>query len=350
MLSQTLTEVRKRIAKQAKGLNETNTKSTLIDPVLRALGWDVENLEDVDHEFRLKSHDDPVDYALLVMREPKLFVEAKALGKDLDDHKWSKQIMSYAGVAGVEWIVLTDGNEWRIYNSHAPVPIEQKLLMKVRIADGTPLAAQMLGLIAKDQIHTSKIEALWRAHFVDRKVLMALEKLFEREDMVLLNHIRNGAKDLTADEVRGSLRRCSHKFEYPVMVDLPVPDDRPPPVVDPTPGTQLQVSLADLIAAGLIRPPLALAKRYLGKDLTAKVLAGGRVEFDGTPYTSLSIAGNVARASVAGPKPDGKKFATNGWEFWRYKDADGREREISVLREKYAKLPGAKSGRSAAGA
>src|SRR5689334_17783728 len=148
--------------------------------------------------------------------------------------------MSYAGVAGVEWIVLTDGNEWRIYNSHAPVPIDQKLLMKVRVADDTPLAAQMLGLIAKDQIHTSRIEALWRAHFDDRKVLAALERLFDPENMVLLNHIRNGAKDLTADEVRGSLRRCSHRFEYPVVVNLPVPIPEGTGVIDPKPTLDSQ--------------------------------------------------------------------------------------------------------------
>ena len=36
--------------------------------------------------------------------------------------------MGYASVAGVEWVVLTDGNEYRIYNSHATVPVEEKLL------------------------------------------------------------------------------------------------------------------------------------------------------------------------------------------------------------------------------
>ena len=35
--------------------------------------------------------------------------------------------MGYAIVAGVEWVVLTDGNEYRIYNTHAPVPVAEKL-------------------------------------------------------------------------------------------------------------------------------------------------------------------------------------------------------------------------------
>ena len=57
----------------------------------------------------------------------ELFVEAKALGGNLNDRRWANQIMGYAAVAGVEWVVLTNGDEYRIYNSHATVPVEQKV-------------------------------------------------------------------------------------------------------------------------------------------------------------------------------------------------------------------------------
>ena len=107
-LAKTLAEVRRRIALSAKrGLNEQNTKATLIDPVLRALGWDTENIEEVVREYRVKNRDKPVDYGLLTMRTPRLFVEAKGLGEHLQDRRWINQIMGYAAVAGVRWIVLT---------------------------------------------------------------------------------------------------------------------------------------------------------------------------------------------------------------------------------------------------
>lgn len=44
-------------------------------------------------------------------------------------------MLTYAVSAGVEWVVLTDGNEYRIYNAHAAVPIEQKLFRLVRVTD-----------------------------------------------------------------------------------------------------------------------------------------------------------------------------------------------------------------------
>jgi len=133
-LAGTLAEVRRRIEQGAKRhLNEQNTKATLIEPVMRVLGWDVENIDEVQREFRVKKKDKPVDYGLLVLRTPRLFIEAKALGEDLGDRRWANQIMGYASVAGVEWIVLTDGNEYRIYNSHAPVSVDEKLFRAVSV-------------------------------------------------------------------------------------------------------------------------------------------------------------------------------------------------------------------------
>ena len=120
--------IRERIAlHQGQGINEMSTRAVLINPMLKALGWDSEDLELVQQEYRFQSSDNPVDYALMEGGKPSLFVEAKALGKDLGDQKWASQIMGYAIVAGVEWVVLTDGNEYRIYNTHAPVPVAEKL-------------------------------------------------------------------------------------------------------------------------------------------------------------------------------------------------------------------------------
>jgi predicted type IV restriction endonuclease len=79
-------------------------------PVLRALGWDVGNLEEVQQEYKRRPRDKPVDYALLLLRTPRLFVEAKSLGQNLSDRRWANQIMGYATVAGVEWVVITNGS------------------------------------------------------------------------------------------------------------------------------------------------------------------------------------------------------------------------------------------------
>jgi predicted type IV restriction endonuclease len=355
-LASTLQEVRQRIARAAKKpLNEQNTKATLIEPVLRKLGWDVEDIEEVVREFKVKSRDKPVDYGLLVLRTPKLFVEAKPLGENLDDRKWAGQIMGYASVAGVEWIVLTDGNEYRIYNALAPIAVDDKLFRRMRVTDDDVAATiQTLDLLAKSRLEENRIEVLWRAFFVDRQVRTAIEKMFTPEqDMLLVNWIQKRTKNLSVDEVRASLARCRVVLDFPVDMNAIAlgsaggPQSRfverrkakaaaggkspkgtkAEPVMDPT-------TVADLIAAGLIKPPLKLTRTYKGVDLEAVILPDGRVRFAGKDYDTLSAAGAAARATIIGRQKDGSPPATNGWEFWLVDLAGGGRSPVSSLRHR----------------
>ena len=55
-LSEALRNVRNKIARhRGKEMNEQNTKTALIHPVLRALGWEVGDLEEVQQEYKRKS-------------------------------------------------------------------------------------------------------------------------------------------------------------------------------------------------------------------------------------------------------------------------------------------------------
>ena len=147
-LSEALDAVRKKIIRyRGKDLNEQNTKTALINPILKTLGWEVGDLDQVQQEYKRRKRDKPVDYALLLFREPRLFVEAKALGKNLDDRKWANQIMGYATVAGVEWVVITNGDEYRIYNALAPVPVEEKLFRKVCLSEQDSPTEETLSLL-----------------------------------------------------------------------------------------------------------------------------------------------------------------------------------------------------------
>jgi hypothetical protein len=339
-LAKTLADVRQRIAQASKrGLNEQNTKATLIEPVLRALGWDTEDIDEVVHEYRVKRRDKPVDYGLLVLRTPRLFVEAKGLGENLNDRRWTNQIMGYAAVAGVKWIALTDGNEYRIYNAHAPVHVDEKLFRSVRVDSNDPLLEPTLRLLAKDQLAENRIEVLWRAQFVDRQVHAALNRLFSDEgDLLLVNYVAGKAENLSADEVRASLQRCRATFDFPEPPQgrkTPVApgDDPSGDVADPPPATGVQI--ADLIRSGLIHPPSELERLYKGKLLKARIESGDRVVFGGKAYTSLSTAASMARATVIGMRADGNPPHTNGWTFWKVKDASGKHVMLDELRKTY---------------
>ncbi|MBL6276078.1 hypothetical protein JMF97_07885 [Micromonospora fiedleri] len=92
-------------------IGEMDTRVALIEPIIGALGWDLYDLDQVRREYRRRGVDNPVDYALLLLRTPRLFIEAKGLGENLDDPRWANQTIGYATMAGVEWVALTDGAE-----------------------------------------------------------------------------------------------------------------------------------------------------------------------------------------------------------------------------------------------
>ena len=80
-LTKTIQALAQKVQNLRRGaaLNEQNTKSSLIAPLLTALGWEVHDPEEVHHEFKRKPRDLPVDYALMIQRTPVLIVEAKSL-------------------------------------------------------------------------------------------------------------------------------------------------------------------------------------------------------------------------------------------------------------------------------
>jgi hypothetical protein len=315
------------------------------EPVLRALGWNVEDLEEVQREYKTKRRDRPVDYALLLLRTPRLFIEAKALGEHLSDRKWVNQIMGYAAVAGVEWIALTDGDEYRLYNAHAAVSADEKLFRVFRISEVNPQVEETLLLIARERMEENRLEVLWKAHFVDRQVSRAIDEMFESEaDESLVRLLRRRIGALSPAEIRASLKRAHVQVEFPVANELskmPKARGRVPPTTSrkgarPAPR-HVGVSVQDLIRAGLITAPLSLETTYKGHALSARVEADGRVTWGKKTFDSLSTAAAHARASIKGLKPDGKPPQTNGWTFWKCSQPDGTLAEIDVLRQTHLK-------------
>ena len=337
----------KKFRERSETIGESNTKAALIGPLLEALGWDVTDPDEVFREYKSKPQDNPVDYALLLLRSPRLFIEAKALSKKLSDRKWISQILLYATMAGVEWCVLTNGDEYRIYNAHAPVDVEKKLFRSVRISDPdkTAFTIETLNLLSKDKLDDNLLAIHWKAHFIDRRVNTALEKILQNDDPGLIRLIRKKTPGLKPAEIRDSLRRADIRIDFPIAPQdtTPVPQqiERVEKVTQEPKkkGVKLHgVKVIDLLKAGFIHAPLKLQKKYKGVNLEAEIQESGQVVFDGVPYKSLSLAASMARKSIIGAPPGHKYPQTNGWIFWNYYDTEvGALVEIDRPRQQYLK-------------
>jgi len=227
ILPAVLDDARKKIVKfRDRGMGEQNTKASLIEPVLEALGWDIRDPDEVHREFRANSKDSPVDYALKLLRKPQLFLEAKGLGEDLSDRKWIAQVLGYATVAGVEWCVLTDGDRYRFFNATAAVDAEEKLFREARISEDDPNeTAGTLSLISRRNLEDKQLDVLWENHFSDRRVKIALQAILTGEHPGLIRLLRKSIPALKPKQISDSLARLDVSINL-MEIDLPQPPAR----------------------------------------------------------------------------------------------------------------------------
>ena len=133
--------------------NELQTRLSLVDPVLKALGWDPQDPIAVKVEYPVpqrKRNNMRVDYALLdSKREPVAFIEAKKLGTDLGPAH--HQLFEYAVGKTVPYAVATNGADWAIYKQEQTgTDFHSKRLLAVSIRDQSPTVTAI------------KLLSLWR--------------------------------------------------------------------------------------------------------------------------------------------------------------------------------------------
>jgi len=106
--------------------NETQVRRDFIDPLLKLLGWDVDNKKGYAEQYREVVHEDAVkvsgstkapDYSLRIGGQRKLFVEAKKPSVNIkQDLAPAFQVRRYAWSAKLPLSILTDFEEFAVYD------------------------------------------------------------------------------------------------------------------------------------------------------------------------------------------------------------------------------------------
>ncbi len=91
------------------------------DMLAEVFGYD--KYSDVTAEYAIRSTS--CDLATKLDGTVQALIEVKAVGLDLKDLH-VKQAVDYAANQGVDWVVLTNGLRWRIYNVIFGKPISQE--------------------------------------------------------------------------------------------------------------------------------------------------------------------------------------------------------------------------------
>jgi predicted transport protein len=214
--------------------NEANTKQHLIDPIISALGWNLGNWTEVDREFKVFDGTF-LDYALRINGKPKLFLEAKAVGKSLADKAFIAQTVNYANNEGVPGLqVQRTGSD-----------VERKLLLEVDLREaGTDATrAQVvnsLKVLSRESVASDELDTWGEVVFTDIRTRGALANIAKDPPAVFITAISHAVEgpQISATRLRASVARVLGQFAStraasPIAGSPPEADKKKPPAPVP---------------------------------------------------------------------------------------------------------------------
>ena len=165
--------------------NESNTCEWVILPLLWAAGYD---RRDIESRIADSTNQYP-DYTLLPSAPPAtLYLEAKAWSVSLDDIH-AKQALNYANHNGKRFVVLTNGQVWRLYDNTIQGVLGDKLVIQVSIQD-TEEFVRFLITLSKPQVLSGSLERLASEfrEYQKREEIERREKQQQQEEERRLRH------------------------------------------------------------------------------------------------------------------------------------------------------------------
>ena len=108
---------------KAKDINESDTVVIITDILQEVLGYD--KYTEITSEYAIKKTF--CDIAIKINGKARILIECKAIGLDLKDD-YIRQATDYGCNSGIDWIILTNGANWRIYKITITKPIDKELV------------------------------------------------------------------------------------------------------------------------------------------------------------------------------------------------------------------------------
>jgi len=120
-------------ASKARDDGEADTVMIVTDMLAEVFGYD--KYSEVTAEYAIRGT--YCDLATKIDGAIQALIEVKAIGLELKDPH-VKQAVDYAANQGVDWVVLTNGTHWRIYNVIFGKPIDQELVIDIDVCNLNP--------------------------------------------------------------------------------------------------------------------------------------------------------------------------------------------------------------------
>lgn len=200
------------IAAKARDLNESDTVAIITDILAEAFGYD--KYLEITSELAIRGT--YCDLAIKLGQKFQFLIECKAIGIDLKEQH-IRQATTYGANKGIEWIILTNGINWRLYRLRFEQPLSWDQVFDIDITTAdlrNDKILDALSVLSREGVLKGGREELYdRQQFINRytiglllqdeSVLKAIQKNLRR----LIPDIRVEQEEVRKIIVEDVLRR-----------------------------------------------------------------------------------------------------------------------------------------------
>lgn len=213
--------------------NEMATRTQVVEPILRYLGWDTEDPDKLQPN--VSAEEGIPDYTLFLDGRKVLFVEAKKMIINVEDRQVLGQLAKYCNSEGMPYGLLTNGVVWILFRAFREgTTIPERVVWKVDIEhDDSSAVARKLSTVSTSNI--GNIDALltklrildevWQSLFDDTKILATgVAPVFQA-----LAKEAHPDFEPTGEEIEDFIEERLHDLLSPQPPEEPFPPELPGP-------------------------------------------------------------------------------------------------------------------------
>jgi hypothetical protein len=274
--------------------DEAATKQAVILRILKALGWDPFNIDEVYPEYSVGGK--RVDYTLKYNGRDKVFIEVKKVNEDLEKHQ--EQLLNYSFQEGVKLAILTNGISWWFYLPLREGSWEQRKFYTIEIydQDTEDIIKKFEDFLSKENVITDKAvenaENLYKSkqkqYLIEKTIPKAWKKMITEPDELLVELLADTTEKLCGykpdnETVGNFLVKISQSIEIYSKKENPTSIELPPHQIFSQPITEYRGKSINSFTFKGTRYNVRSWKEMLLK-ITNLMLSAHREQFDKVLY------------------------------------------------------------------
>jgi len=168
----------KNVLKKAKDrdVNESDTVTILTDILADICGYD--KYTEITSEYAIRNT--YCDLAVKIDDKPAFLIEVKAIGITLNQNHL-RQAIQYASTEGIEWVILTNGDNWQAHRVIFEKPVKTEVVFDLSLIESSN-SQELLDiffLLSKEGVKKSAIDVFHEETQLTSRYMVAATLLTE---------------------------------------------------------------------------------------------------------------------------------------------------------------------------